>query len=221
MTAAHNGQHRLLTSTTWSNDSSRSSFNVVIKHRSGPISIAGTFQLLDGSLQAGSTGDIRIEFTIDTASLELIDRRRGGRIRSHKIPNVDSSRARFESSSATDRGAGRLHVRGLLTIGQRTIPIALDLHATNIDDAIEITATATADHRRLGISWIPAAPLKKTTELIATARLIPSTDPAGPRAADRRSKSINSRYRFMGGGPAPTLRTAGRRVQSPVSGTQQ
>ena len=213
MTAAHTGQHPLLTSTSWSHDSSNATFRLVIKHRSGPISIAGTFQLLDGSLQTSSTGDIRIELTIDTASLELIDRRKG-RIRSHRIPNLDSSRARFESSSATERGAGELHVRGLLTIGQRRIPVSLDLHATNMGDAIEVTATTTANHRRLGITWIPASPLKAATELIATVRLIPSTDPTTPGAADRRSKAINSRYRFMGGRPAPTRRAAGRRVQS-------
>jgi hypothetical protein len=168
----------------------------------GPICVAGGFRRADGLFRFDTAGDIRIRFTIDTAGLELRDEQNDPRSRSYNLPGFASGPVvRFESTAVADHGAGRLHVIGQLAVGARCMPLEVGIRAMEVDGSLDVMATALVDHRRLGLTWIPAGPLKAPTELAMRARLIPITDAARrgsvgiPRR--RRPTAVNSRYSFM------------------------
>ena len=168
----------------------------------GPIRVAGAFRRADGLLRFDTEGDIRIRFTIDTAGLEFRDEQTDPRPRSYSLPGFAAGPVmRFESTHVADHGAGRLHVIGQLAVGARCTPLELEVRAIEVNGSLEVTATAIVDHRRLGLTWIPAGPQKAPTELAVRARLIPITDAArhGSVAVGRRRRPlpVNSRYSFM------------------------
>ena len=74
------------------------------------------------------------------------------------------------SETKRDGGDGVLNVAGDLLAGGDRVPVELDVKLSERDGALEVTATSPADHRRLGITWIPS-PLTGATELIVTRQL--------------------------------------------------
>jgi polyisoprenoid-binding protein YceI len=185
----------------WALDPSSATFEVKIKHRLGPIRVASSCRV-EGVLQRGAAGDIGIRFTIDAAGVHGPDERNDPRSRSHRLPNVGAGTiARFESTRVTDEGAGLLHVTGQLVLGTKCVPLELAVRLTKVGDALEVRAATAADHRRLGLTWIPVGPLKAPTELVMRARLIPITDDEArgstAMARRRRPTAVNNRYSFM------------------------
>lgn len=83
------------------------------------------------------------------------------------------------------------------------MPLEFEAQVTRTGGTLELVATTVVAHRRLGLTWIPAGPLKAPTELVVRARLIPHTgdgrEAARAPARSPRPRRLNSRYRFMAG----------------------
>ena len=198
--------HRLLSTrgAAWRLEPLSSTFELKVRHRFGPIFVARSFRRVDGLLQFDTSGDIRVGLTIDTATLEAPGERSDPRSRGPRFPDVGASPVtRFESTRVTDHGAGRSHVAGRLSVGGRWMPLEFGVRVTMHEGSLEVRATTVVNHRRLGLTWIPAGPLKAPTELVVRARLIRVTDDEARGsiaiARGRRSTAVNSRYSFMGG----------------------
>jgi hypothetical protein len=61
-------------------------------------------------------------------------------------------------------------------------------------------ATLAIAHRKLGLHWLPAGPLKAPTELVLRARLAPVLRTSAYTHAPKRTGSLDRRYRFMTNG---------------------
>ena len=186
----------------WTLDSGTATFELGVAHRSGPIRVGGTIKLLDVRLDSDAAGDPRLRLAIETGSARLRSNATHPFSRAHRIFSLRRRElARFESSQVTRIDEDHLHVVGLLDVGGSQKPTEFSVRVRERSGALEVEATAAADHRRLGFSWIPAGPLKARTEVTLRARLRPA---AGPE----RRPVTNSRYQFMGGRRAPALRRA-------------
>jgi polyisoprenoid-binding protein YceI len=186
----------------WTLDSGTATFALSVAHRSGPIRVGGTIELLDVRLDSDASGHPRLRLAIDTGSARLRSNTRDPFSRAHRVFSLRRrGLARFESSQVTRMDADRLHVVGLLDVGGSRKRTEVTFRVRERSGELEVEATAAADHRRLGFSWIPAGPLKARTEVTLRARLRPA---AGPE----RKVLANSRYHFMGGRRAPALRKA-------------
>jgi polyisoprenoid-binding protein YceI len=190
----------------WVVDRSGSMFELLIKHRSGPIRIAGTAGLVeaDFEIDAAGAGAGRLAFTIDTARLGVTSSR-DPRARGNRLLEVArGTLVRFESSKVRSIEPGVIGVSGRLEGGGRRLPLTMRLRARHQKTSLDVTATAVVDHRQLGLLWIPAGPLKAPTELVVRARLRRLTDSdevrCRPQLRPRRPR--NSRYGFMTGHPS-------------------
>jgi polyisoprenoid-binding protein YceI len=206
MSTLVNSSHRLSTRDAAWQLSTRSTFELTVKPRSGPIRVAGSIRLIDGLFQIDSAGEISIAVTVDTAGLVIHGERRDPRLRSHRFPDLAGHAfVRFESTRVSDDGTGLLHVTGVLAAGTKRVPLEFLARVMNTDGSLELSATAVVNHRRLGLVWVPAGPLKVPTELVIRTRLIPVTaDERASTTARRRRRplAINSRYHVMGRRPA-------------------
>ena len=206
----HDNHQQVFSRYAWLTESLTASATVTVKHRTGPIVVKGTVRLVDISQSMNLAGDTAIGFTIDTVS---ISRDAGPWIRSSVVPLRHGPVGRFESTRVEARGMGSFQLHGLLTIADEQIPVALELRETQSGDELQWTVqTTVADHRRLGLWWIPIGPLKAPTEILMTGRLDRAVDtiaPSGTQRARPRRRASNNRYSFMGGSAAaPTPRAA-------------
>ncbi len=168
-------------------DRSHSSAEFRVKHFWRLITVAGHFDRFDGSLDVDADGTSLITLTIDAASLDTGNATRDRHLRSADFFAVtEHPEVRFSSSAVTDTGDGRLAVSGELEAAGKRIPIGFDARLRPLDEqTIEIEATASADHRRLGMTWSPLGMLRPPATLHVKARLARRADP--PRAGgDRR-----------------------------------
>ena len=99
----------------------------------------------------------------------------------------------------TDLGAGRTRVSGQLVGPTASVPLELELSAARENGSLDLTASASVDHRRLGVSWVPAGPLRAATDLVVHLQLHAAPEPELQVSRLRRSEPLGSRYRFMGG----------------------
>jgi polyisoprenoid-binding protein YceI len=186
----------------WTLDSGTATFEVMVAHRSGPIRVDGTIKLVDVRLDSDAAGDLRLRLAVETGSARLRSSTRDPFSRAHRI--FSRSRrglARFESSHVIRVDEDHLRVMGLLDIGGSRKRTEFTVRLRESSGALEIEAAAAADHRKLGLIWIPAGPLKARTDVTLRARLLPAASPT-------RRRVTNSRYHFMGGRRAPALRGA-------------
>jgi len=157
----------------WQLDRSHSSAEFRVKHFWGLITVAGHFDRFDGTLDFDADGTPHIVLTIDADSLDTGNAKRDLHLRSGDFFDVaDHPQARFNSSTVTDAGDELLHVSGELEAAGKRIPISFDARVRQLDQrTIEVKATATADHRQLGMNWSPLGMLRAPATLLVKARL--------------------------------------------------
>lgn len=137
----------------------------------GLVTVEGEFGHFEGTLDF--TRDPAIELTIDAASLTTHNRLRDRHLRSHDFFDVaDHPTVRFTSEAAALEGE-RLKVRGRLEAGGGAIALSLEATVRRDGDELELTATTTADHERLGMSSGLLGMIHTPSELIVEGRLIP------------------------------------------------
>ena len=164
---------------------------VTVKLRSGPITYIARAKLERGEVRLGRDR-MQIDLVLGSDGLDATADR-DPRVRGYRLPlGEPGSAMRFESTDITSV-SGETRVAGLLTVGERVLPIGFDLRTRVRDGSPELIATAIVDHRRLGIHWLPSTPVKAATELVVRARL-------SPAVSSSRKRPLDGRYRFMASG---------------------
>jgi polyisoprenoid-binding protein YceI len=136
----------------------------------GRATVKGHFERYEGTLDLEH--DPAIELTIDATSVET-----GLAVRDKHLRSADffdaanHPQVSFVSDDATLEGE-RLHVRGRLAAGGKTIPLELDGSLRRIGEELELNATTTADHRKLGMSHGLLGMIPTPSELIVHGRLV-------------------------------------------------
>ncbi|MGD0714652.1 MAG: YceI family protein [Gaiellaceae bacterium] len=164
----------------WQLDRAQSSAEFRVEHFWGLITVAGHFDRFDGTLDVDADGTPLIALTIDAASLDTGNATRDRHLRSVDFFAVtEHPEVHFNSSDVTDTDDGVLQVSGELEAAGKRIPISADARLRPLDQqTIEIEATATADHRQLGMTWSPLGMLRPPATLHVKARLARRTNTA-------------------------------------------
>jgi hypothetical protein len=166
---------------------------ITVKLRSGPVTYVATANLERGEIRIGRD-HVRIDLVLGSDGLDAAADR-DPRVRGYRLPlGEPGSAVRFESTGITTAASGETRVAGLLTVGERAIPIGFDLRTRARDGSPELVAIAGVDHRKLGIHWLPSTPVKAATELVVRARLAPTV------GSSPRRRPLDHRYRFMANG---------------------
>jgi len=179
------------------------SFELRIKHRLGPVAVKGSCRIGYGLLEVDSRGEIAIRFALEPASIELGDGRH--------VP-AGLSLARFDSTRVERHplAPDRLSVSGPLGVAGHPVPVEFEARLRAAESGSpELEATFVADHWRLGVTWIPAAPLKAPSVLVLRVPLMPLADQfleQTAAAGARRPIATNNRYRLMTPGVARARR---------------
>src|SRR4051794_4569146 len=154
----------------WQLDPARSSVAFHVRHFYGLMTVKGEFADYEGTLDLGATP--AVELTIQAASLDTKLAKGDEHLRSQDFFDVERHpQVRFVSDSA-ELGGDTLRVRGHLHAAGRRIPLQLEATVRQIDGDLEIEAVTEADHRELGMKWIPLGILRASSKLIVRGRLL-------------------------------------------------
>jgi len=165
----------------WQLDPAQSTAEFRVKHFWGLITVVGHFDRFDGSLEIDADGARRIALTIQADSLDTGNSTRDRHLRSADFFDVtEHPQVHFTSSTVTEAGDDLLHVSGELKAAGKQIPMSFDARLRTLDQrTIEIEATATADHRQLGMTWSPLKMVRPPATLHVKAHLTQSDTPGG------------------------------------------
>ena len=145
-------EQRAIAPARWAIDSEHSSVEFAVKTFWGLATVRGRFDRFEGSYEVGPDGT-KIELTIDAESLDTGNRTRDKHLRSTDFFRVtEHPYVRFTSTNVHDLGGGMLHVVGRLEAAGDAVLLEFPATVRRIDDALEVEATTTADHRRFGMS---------------------------------------------------------------------
>jgi polyisoprenoid-binding protein YceI len=161
----------------WHLDPARSSVDFQVPHFYGLMTVKGRFGRYDGVLDL--RGLPSAELTVDAASLDTKNAKRDRHLRSADFFDVENHpEVGFVAEAATlDREVLRMSGR-LLAAGEQ-IPLEVEASLREVDGELEIDATATADHRELGMTWSPLGIMRSPSRLFVRGRL--TRDGAGAR----------------------------------------
>jgi polyisoprenoid-binding protein YceI len=155
----------------WAMDSERTSVEFAVKTFWGLVTVRGRFDRFDGSYEVGPDGT-KIELTIDSDSLDTGNRTRDKHLRSTDFFQVtEHPYVRFTSTRVHDLGGGILHVVGRLEAAGNVALLEFPATVRRVDDALEVEATTTVDHRRFGMSSGQLGMIRPPATLHVKARL--------------------------------------------------
>jgi polyisoprenoid-binding protein YceI len=156
----------------WTADPSRTTVEFAVEHFWGLHTVRGRFRRFDGAYVVGVAGP-EIELTIDAASVDTGIPARDRHLRSADFFDVDEHpQVRFTSTRVDGLGNGRVHVSGELEAAGTRVPLAFDASVRVIDGELELEATTTVDHRRIGMSEGPLRSVRPTAKLHVQTRLV-------------------------------------------------
>src|SRR3954470_19964413 len=139
-----------LTTGTWALDPERSSVEFHVRHFYGLMTVKGHFDRYDGSLNLGERPALAL--TIDADSLDTKHAKRDAHLRSDEFFDIaDHPDVRFLADTVSFND-GTLTARGELRAGGRSVPLDVEATVQQIGDEFEVEATATVDHRELGMT---------------------------------------------------------------------
>ena len=154
----------------WRIDPTRSSVEFRTPTLWGLATVRGRFETYEGTLDLQQ--DPAIELTIEAASLNTKLGFRDKHLRSEDFFDVaNHPQVRFVSDSATLEGE-RLRVRGRLHAAGQSLPLELEARLRRVGDELEIDATTSTDHRKLGMSHGLLGMIRTPSELIVHGRLV-------------------------------------------------
>ena len=184
---------------TWRVDPSELVSTVTVKHRSGPVTYIARAAVDLGVVRV-TPAHVAFDLVLDPDSIAT-GGTRDPRWNAAVLPlREGGSVAQFESSRVTAVSAGVTRVTGRLRIGRRRIAVSFELRTTERDEALDVVATLSVPHRKLGLHWLPVAPLKSPTEVVVRGRLAPVVRTAAHTVAPGRVVHLDRRYRFMTNG---------------------
>jgi polyisoprenoid-binding protein YceI len=143
---------------SWEIDPIHSSLGFEVKHL-GISTFRGRFTGFEGTIETGDEGLVRVEGTIDPASIDVQDEKLAGHLASEDFFDVEHyPRARFVSTS-TERSGDGYRLVGNLTLRDRTRPVELDVSVEGVgvdpvgNDRISLSATGEIDRTDFGMDW--------------------------------------------------------------------
>jgi len=184
---------------TWKFDPSQIVSTVTVKHRSGPVTYIARAGV-DVGLVRVSPGHVRFDLVLEADSIATAGSRDPRWDACTHVLREAGSVVEFESSRISTVSPEITRVTGRLRIGRRRLAVSFTLRTSERDGAIEIVATLAIAHRKLGLHWLPAGPLKAPTELVLRARLAPVVRTSAYTHAPKPTRSLDRRYRFMTNG---------------------
>ena len=155
---------------TWRIDPARSRVEFRTPTLWGLATVKGHFEHYDGTLDLQR--DPAIELTIDAASVNTKLALRDRHLRSADFFDAENHpQVRFVSDDATLTG-DRLRVSGRLYAAGNSIPLEIDARLRRVGEELELEATTTADHRKLGMSHGMLGMIPTPSELTVHGRLV-------------------------------------------------
>ena len=155
---------------TWVLDPARSTVEFHVRHFYGLMTVKGHFDRFEGTLDLNAQPAVSL--TIDAASVDTKQAKRDKHLRSADFFDVEKTpEVRFVSESATLNG-DKLAVRGQLHAAGKTIPLAFDASVRPVADGFDIEASATSDHRALGMTWSPLGIMRSPSTLVVHGHLV-------------------------------------------------
>ena len=157
--------------TRWTVDEQESSVEFAVKTFWGLSTVRGRFDRFHGSYQMGPD-ETRVELTVDADSLDTGNRTRDRHLRSADFFGVgDHPEVRFTSTRVRAAADGVLHVEGVLEAAGSAVPLAFDATVEQLGEDLLVEATATVDHRHLGMSSGQLSMIRPPVTLHVKARL--------------------------------------------------
>jgi polyisoprenoid-binding protein YceI len=156
----------------WRLDPTRSSIEFHVRHFYGLMTVKGRFDRYEGRLDL--SGVPAVELTIEAASVDTKRAQRDKHLRSEDFFDVaNHPQVRFLSDTVSVDGEnltfpGRLHAAG----HDIALEVAAQVRHVGIEDEMEIEATATADHRQLGMNWSPLGIMRAPSTLVVRGRMV-------------------------------------------------
>jgi len=164
-------QHRATAPTHWSVDPDQTSVDFAVKTFWGLSTVHGRFDRFRGSYKSGPYGT-KIELTIDADSVDTGNATRDKHLRSTGFFHADEHpQVRFTSTRVHRAGDRMLRVAGDLEAGGNVVPLEFDATVRQVDDALELEATANVDQRELGMSSGQLGMIRSPATLHVKARL--------------------------------------------------
>jgi polyisoprenoid-binding protein YceI len=164
-------EQRTAESTRWTVDASETSVEFAVRTFWGLMTVHGRFDRFDGSYEVGP-GGTTIELTIDAASLDTGHATRDKHLRSSDFFHVvEHPQVRFTSTRVHHVTSEILHVVGRLEAAGKVMSLEFPAAVRQLDDALEIEATATIDQRQLGMSSGRLGMIRRPATLHVNARL--------------------------------------------------
>ena len=184
---------------TWRVDPSHLVSTVTVNHRSGPVTYVARVAIELGVVRV-APGHVQADLVLDADSIGAVGAR-DPRWGAYTLPLREAgSVVQFESSRVSSVAPDVTRMTGRLRVGKRRVAVSFDVRTTENDGALELVATIAVAHRKLGLHWLPAGPLKAPTKLIVRARLAPVVRTAAHTVAPPRTGHLDRRYRFMTNG---------------------
>ena len=155
----------------WRLDPARSSVEFHVRHFYGLMTVKGRFDRFEGSLDLSR--DPAISLVVDADSLDTKNKQRDKHLRSEDFFDVGNHpEVRFEAEPASVSLDGpKPHVRGTLEAAGKLVPVDVEATITPAGEEFEIEATASVDHRELGMTWSPLGILRAPSKLVVHGRL--------------------------------------------------
>ena len=154
----------------WRFDPARSSVGFRASTLFGLIPVKGKFTRYEGTLDLER--DPAIELTIEAASVDTKLAFRDKHLRSADFFDVEQHpQVRFVSDAVELEGE-RMKVCGRMYAGAKSIPLKLDASLRRVGHELEVDASTTVEHRRLGMSHGLLGMIPPTSELAVHGRLV-------------------------------------------------
>jgi hypothetical protein len=182
---------------TWKVDQQLVS-TVTVKHRSGPVTYVARAAVDLGVVRV-TPGHVQADLVLDPDSIVTAGNRDPRWHAYAQLLREAGSVVQFESSRVSAVAPEVTRVTGRLRVGRRRLAVSFELRTTEREDALEVVTRLTVAHRKLGLHWLPAGPLKAPTELVLRARLVSVARTSAHTVAPARG-GLDRRYRFMANG---------------------
>jgi polyisoprenoid-binding protein YceI len=158
--------------THWAVEPEATSVDFAVKTFWGLMTVHGRFDRFDGSYDV-DPGGTTIELAIEAASIDTGHATRDEHLRSSNFFHVvEHSQVRFTSTRVHHVTDEILHVVGHLEAAGKVVPLEFAAAVRQLgDDALEIEATTTVDHRQLGMSSGRLGMIRPPATLHVKARL--------------------------------------------------
>jgi polyisoprenoid-binding protein YceI len=155
----------------WHLEPDSASVEFAVKTFWGLSTVRGRFTRCSGSYEVGPHGP-KIELAVDAGSIDTGNRRRDTHLRSADFFAVaDHPEVRFVSTHVHDTGDGTLYGTGRIAAAGETAPLAFAATVRPFGGELEIDATASIDHRWLGMSSGPLRMIRPPATINVRARL--------------------------------------------------